>query len=263
MREAALKYIAAVAAFFVLVLVVALLAGCQSPTSTRETVKETVTVQVPPDVPTATSPTGQKIYVVNSLWKTVKSDTLSKSLVHSLARDITSTDLLQQEIDAYNAANTDDLLRLYYGEVPPVSEAPTVDVFVVNPVTHEINSQALGIERQALIDDHDAWVIEAQAQELYIDHVPPAPPNPADVTPYAYYAIYVVNADGSIEYEDHCGYLPDNTFDGAWILDQNQGGWHTLESYFYQTQSTWDGYVAGHAGSYKVLRSIYTPPVTP
>lgn len=215
-----------------------LLIGCAAPNLSTSTMKSET----------------HKIFVVNSLWEVIKIIEVSDS------REIISNDI-NAEVEAYNVETLDDFLRIYYDTMPDLSSAPLVSIYIVNPTTHEILTQINDVSRQTLIDDINLWRKASEGRQLYIDHVPPPPPNPAEVSPYSYYAIYVIEADGSIVFEDHCGFNQDGTFTGEWILDQNQGGWHSIEAYFYQIQAMWDSYLPSHPGSYKLLRQIYTPQV--
>jgi hypothetical protein len=145
------------------------------------------------------------VHVVNSAWEIVREETL--------ARAIESTDELQEEIDAYNSANTDDQWRLIYGDVPGIEDAPTADAFIVFADTHEISSQYIGIERKDLLDRRTTWRLQVELDSsstgrpcvLYVDNVPPAPvvvvPEPVD--PYVAYAIYVLDSSGAVLWEEH------------------------------------------------------------
>lgn len=212
-----------------LMLLSALLTGCQSPVSTGPT-------------------ESGRYVVVNSKWE----------IVQSGDRSARSAEDIQAELDEYNAETLDDFLRLYYDTAPDISQAPLVSVYIVNPVTHAVNTVVEGVARTELVEKESAWRYDARGQILYIDHVPPAQPAPEAVTPYSYYAIYVVNELGGIEFEDHCGYLPDGSFAGEWIL--LDGGWPTIEAYFYQTQQKLHSWVAQNDGWRLILRQLYTEP---
>ena len=70
--------------------------------------------------------------------------------------------------------------------------------------------------------------------------------------------MYIVDADGLIVYEDHCGYLSDDTWDGQWILD---GGWRNADHYFETTSRAYRGTLVDHPGWTYVEHAIYTEPV--
>ena len=223
-------------------LILVVLSGCQSPSS--------------PAATQPTTPTTPTVKILkNSVWKTVTPSLSSRSL----ARDVTGSDLVAY-VDDYNATHFDDFLRIYDGvDAPSLSDAPDVSVFICNPVTYAVNWSMENIPRQNLVDNATAWKHDAYGQLLFIDHVPPAPiitPPP----PYEYYAIYEVNDVGGIVLETHCGYLPDESFDGQWIYD---GGWSGPLQYFDQMQRAANLDVLGKPGWYVITRQLYTPPVVP
>ena len=143
------------------------------------------------------------VHVVNSAWQVVREATV---------RALTSTDDIQADIEAYNAAHTDDQWRLIYGEVPPIEAAPTADAFIVTADTHEPTNTYLGIQRADLSERRATWRLQVDLDSassgrpcvLYVDNVPPAPaPPPPPPDPWVLYAIYVVDASGAVLWEEH------------------------------------------------------------
>jgi len=240
--------------------------GCTSPMSSK--------ASTPTTTATTTTLDGKSVYIKNSVWKTLSLDDLSnglsqasKSLARSLARSTTMENYIAA-VDAYNANTLDDYLRIYYDGVPDVADAPTVDVYEVNPSDYSQFKSSLGISRQDLIDQHDFWVADAEhyGALLFIDHIPPQPIENPPASMYAFYAIYAVNAPGGIEYEDHCGYNSDESFNGQWITvpeSQGGGGWASIDAYYYTTRNAFNSEVQKHSGWTLIEHQLYIPPVTP
>lgn len=168
------------------------------------------------------------VRVVNSAWQVVREATL--------AREITSTDDLQADVDAYNQSHTDDQWWLIYGEVPPIEAAPTVDAFIVFADTHEVSSKYLGIERADLVARRNMWRLQIDLDSqggrpcvLYVDNIPPAPEPVVvvPVDPYVAYAIYVLDSSGAVLWEEHATAEDYATRLNAWRLScEVQNGAH-------------------------------------
>lgn len=183
-------------------------------------------------------------YVVNSKWQTVRT-------VEVAARAVSEADLTA-EVLAYNLATTDDQQTILEEEVP-IEESPIIDVYIVHPTTHAIIESYLDWDRADYVDRYALFVQQAQAGGgvLYVDQIPPPEVIPDDPrTEYEKYALYLVAADGSILYEEHCA-------DADWV----GLGWSSLEVYYmahlknYELQARCDG-----DGEYVVTGKIYTAP---
>lgn len=262
LAQMAVRYIWSIIGIAALLALAVLLFGCQSP----------VVVKDKPDEPVVTTPVTNPdpvtIVIKNSLWETVKTVIVSDRSVTTLTdRGVTSreivTDDYQQEIEAYNAETLDDFLRAYdAGQVPDIANAPPVNVYICNPVTYAVNWSAENIPRISLVENAAAWRHDSAGQILFIDHVPPPPVVLPPPSLYAFYAIYEVdNTTGDIVLEDHCGYLPDESFTGQWITDPTQGGWSSVDAYYqtilhaYQMDAT---VIANNV--HVVTRQLYTEP---
>ena len=220
-----------VAAMVALCLFLLVMSGCQSPTNT-------VVIK------------GNR-HIVNSLWQ-VKSE---GSIPHSAMGRTLSDSELQQDIGEYNATHTDDLLMLYYGDVPDISDAPTCDVFIVNPVTYEPNLSEYGVSRELLVENVEGWRIQAHGQLLFIDHVPPPPVVVPPASNFAYWALYVVDDAGPVLYEDHCGYRVDEQF-----YQSDIGDYASPAAYFAYRRQAFMSIVATTPGTHLVERQLYTAP---
>ena len=146
----------------------------------------------------ATAPT-PNLHVVNSAWKTVYETTISS------ARSIDSTDFIAIMVADYNAAHTDDQWRVIYGDVPDVSVAPSADAYIVDAKLDRL-AEYHGLARSSVETRRTELAEIAAAREgtLYIDKTPPAPEPVHVVTDYERFALYLVAADGSILFEEHC-----------------------------------------------------------
>ena len=204
------------------------LTGCASPTAAAET---------------------RKMYIVNSLWQVVK-------IVEVGSREVIGDDI-NEEIEAYNVETLDDFLRVYYDTVPDLANAPLVNVYICNPATYEVNMSAEGISRQDLIDNIVGWRAASFGQILLIDHVPPLPIVIPPPSMYAWYSLYVIDSDGAIVYEDHCGWLDTEVWDGQWILD---AGWRNADHYYETTRRGFWSEVVTHPGWTLVEHQLYTEP---
>jgi len=279
------QYVAGVMAFCLLIVVLAIMMGCQSPVSDKTPSVDTPTTETPEDPPvvqtpdpapnpepespptiilppTPSKPEGRKVFVVNSTWDILPMTKLSPSLSRILARSTTMEDYIAA-VDAYNASSIDDYLRIYYDRVPAIEDSPVVDVFIVNPETWHRNMELLGIPRTSLVENAAAWRRDSAGQLLFIDHVPPPPVVTPPPSMYAHYAIYEVdNATGDIILEDHCGYLPDESFSGQWITtpeSQGGGGWSSVDAYYLTTLHAYQADC--NDGLHRVItRQLYTDP---
>lgn len=254
------KYITGVILVMLAVILMAMLHGCESPVTTSNQPAESPKTQ-----PTATTTDGKTIFIVDSTWHIVTMDKLSTSLFWSMSRTTTMENYIAA-VDAYNASSIDDYLRIYYDSVPAIEDSPVVDVFIVNPETWHRNMELLGILRTSLVENVAAWRRDSAGQLLFIDHVPPPPIITPPASMYAHYAIYEVdNATGAIILEDHCGYLPDESFAGQWITtleSQGGGGWSSVDAYYLTTLHAYQADC--NDGLHRVItRQLYTPPVTP
>ena len=228
----------AVCVFFALLFV-----SCQSPVNTSETFGRSI---------------------VNSEWKIVKTVQVSKS------RDA-SVLTLADEVAIHNSTTMDDFWWIFpEGEVPTIENAPPLTVYFVNPYTYVVNYKEENVVRKLFVDKILAWRESAGAQLLYIDHIPPKPVYPWESTPYEWYAFYVLDEAGQIVYEDHCGYLPDESFVGGWILmplgtyapdGTPGGGWASIDAYYLQRSQAWKSEIVPHAGWSMVEHQLYTAPV--
>lgn len=221
-------FVAVVVLPVLLLIGAAVLQGCQNPVALPEV---------------------HKTYVVNSLWQVVKT-------IEYSGREVISDDI-NAEVESYNAETLDDFLRIYYDTVPDLANAPLVNVYICNPATYAVNQSSVGISRQELIDNIVGWRLASAGQILFIDHVPPLPIVIPPPSMYAWYALYVVDADGQIVYEDHCGWLVTEVWDGQWILD---GGWRNADHYMETTRRAFMSEVTSHAGWTLVEHQLYTEP---
>jgi hypothetical protein len=211
--------------------------------------------------PTKSTPK-QTIHIVNSLWQPIDPSTLtgagSQDVARALARDVVDSDLIAA-IASYNNLNTDDFLRLYTDTPPAIADAPTVNVFIVNPVTYAVNMEQDNIPRQELIDNAAGWKIDAAGQILFIDHVPPAPIITPPASNYAYYAIYDIDAQGHIQYEDHCGYRIDESFH-----QEDIGDYASADTYWtYRRQALNTEAQVNPGWTCKADHTLYTDPNPP
>lgn len=166
------------------------------------------------------------IHIVNSRWYVVKEATVT-------GRAIESTEALEAEVAAYNAANTDDQWTLIEGDVPPIENSPLANVWMVYPDTYEVYYEQLGMDRQLVRDNYDSWRqgVASQGYVLFVDRIPPAPlPPPEPPTDFEKYAIYVFDADGVLQYENHCE---------DWAAHQAP----SIEFWFYQLSTAWEGQI--------------------
>ena len=251
--------------FVIIATLLTVLVSCQQPTST----------------PAAQGSTETHVIITkDSLWNDVKRTvvTVSKS------RDAVPVEMTEAEkqakalADAHNAATLDDLWRVYVDEAPNIDNSPPVNVFICNPFTNIPNTIHLAISRKDLVENYALWKADAYGQVMFIDHIPPAPILAKDTTPYEWYSLYVVEdspTPGTIHFEDHCGYSPDESFHGEWItLPEGQtapdgtpgGGWLSVDRYFQDRLSAFR-YEATSAPSHgytaHVVYSQIYPPLPP
>lgn len=184
------------------------------------------------------------------------------------------------KIAAANALTTWDYPWTYGPSAAVPVGAPLANVFFCNPETNVPNMILLNVDRQLLVDDYDQFQKDAFGQVIYIDAIPPVPILKKDVTPYEWYAIYIVEDapnSGTILYEDHCGFTSDQSFSGQWITTPEGqtyngtpgGGWSSVDDYFDQIlsecemmvdspESNWSGVTKAHV----VARMLYPNPST-
>jgi hypothetical protein len=74
---------------------------------------------------------------------------------------------------------------------------------------------------------------------------------------YAWYSLYVIDSDGAIVYEDHCGWTEAEVWDGQWILD---AGWRNADHYYETTRRGFWSEVVTHPGWTLVEHQLYTDP---
>lgn len=147
----------------------------------------------------------RKFYVKNSNWETVdKGDLLSERSARSTGNDIPAS--ITSFVKAYNEDHIDDQLTILTEDVP-VMEAPNCNVYIVKKNSHEIVLEFLDFSRVLLAERRDDFAIDARQYgdaEVYVDKIPPAYVPPVDSRPdHIKYAIYLVNADGSIFYQEN------------------------------------------------------------
>ena len=210
----------------VIILACVVLASCKQP--------DTTIVQESPDPVAPVQDTSKPVYVLNTTWKIVKSE--------SLAREIESTDALVEEVAAHNSSTINDKWYLYVGSYPDIKDSPLCDIYIVNKVTNDPirmdNGQGGTYElvwhdypRQQMVDNLEGWKHDAQVYNanLYIDVVPPPPAIiiPTEEQIYAKYTINVIGKSGALIHTEHC-----STVD---LTD-----WHcTLDEYFAKRVNAW------------------------
>jgi hypothetical protein len=159
--------------------------------------------------------------ILNSLWQVVPSNTVS-SYSRSLARDVGIVNL-DASVALYNASHTDDQWFIVDGQIPGIDQAPPCDIFIVDPITHDVLTDTAGNlmehtnwPRAQLVSNYAGWVTDANAAAgvLYIDVIPPAPTPPTADQAYAAKQVYVINNVGAIKYHYDCSVVP-----SAWLPD--------------------------------------------
>lgn len=184
------------------------------------------------------------VHVMNSKWYVVKEATIK-------ARALDSIEVIAAEVDAYNAANTDDQQFLIEGEIPPIEQAPLADMWMVDPVTYAVVDEAHGISRELVREYWDEWKagVALQGLVLFVDNIPPAPiPDPNPPTPYEKCSIYAFDADGVLQFETHCE---------DWAIHEAR----SQEDWFYILSNAWQGEIAmNRPGWTLVLGRLWTPP---
>lgn len=152
--------------------------------------------------PTATSP---NVHVYNSAWQIVKQETLTANRVGAkISKDISSTDALEAEVAAYNAANTDDQWQIVEGDEVPIEEAPEATVYIVNAATLAIYYEGV-VARTDLVERRETWRLTLEAFEdpethknakcaLYIDNIPSEPPVVVEPEPKLWTALLDLTA---------------------------------------------------------------------
>ena len=120
------------------------------------------------DTPATDTPVTSKAFAVNSAWQVAFSADVEK------ARTLKESEF-QAQVDAYNAANTDDQERVYFDEVPAIGDAPAASLYMVVQGSHVIAEEALGVPRADLVVQGGKM---GEPFILYIDHAPPTPAPP-------------------------------------------------------------------------------------
>lgn len=177
--------------FFVLFSAVLFL-SCEQPESPAEP------AVVEPD-PIIEEP--ELFYVKNSNWETVDK---GERLSYRAASDIPAS--IQDFVNTYNETHNDDQLTILTEDIP-VTEAPNCNVYIVEKNTHKIIREFLDFSRVLLAERRADFDVDARqygAAEVYVDKIPPAYVPPVDNRPDSVkYAIYLINADGSIFYHEN------------------------------------------------------------
>lgn len=210
--------------FFIVFLIFALFASCKNQSSDTTDVSTTDGTSVTTTTTTDVKP----YYVKNSIWQDVDIRTLAKPSSSRSASDYPSLDDALAIVSTYNAENNSDQLRLYTTDIP-VTEAPTVDVYIVRLVDgNYINLSpypAFGLDRADFIARHADFESDAKllGGVLFVDKVPPAPvvvPVVDTRTRHEKYSIYMVNKFDKVvvytglRYEKHIDEIWDS-FDDA------------------------------------------------
>ena len=206
---------------FLITLLALFFVGCKqatietpAATTTEETTAVTTDDTTTATTTSATTPTTETkpYYVKNSKWEDVDISTLST------ARAVAdpSVDEALEIIATYNAANNDDQLRLYTTDVP-ITEAPTVDVYIAKAVDgyYVILVKVTGMDRSYYVEKKQLFEQDAATQGgvLFVDKVPETVPVvvvPVDTrTRHEKYSIYMINkynkivVYGGLAYEKH------------------------------------------------------------
>ena len=196
-----------------------------------------VTTPTEPEVPTIADPVvtptvvveDRPVWVMNSNWEVVRTDTLKAIVRYS--RTIDSLDALNEEIAIHNAAFPENPWTLYVDTVPTIEEAPMCEVWIADKVTNKICIHPTSgepyhqvVERSDVVTRRHIWEMEAANLNgrLYLDYPPPAeipPPVYDEAYWHAYYSLYVVNANGGIIIEIHI-YEEDWEAQGYFSRDQ-------------------------------------------
>lgn len=236
-----------------LILSAVLMLSCQMPV---EVVTSKLYESTPTDTPYSypgDSHNQGKPVIKNALWETVPLSVVSRAIGRSV-----DGDGVEEAVEEYNAETLDDFLRVYYETAPDLANAPPVTVYIVNPQTWHRNMELVGIPRIQLVENVAGWRHAAHGQILYIDHVPPQPIVTPPPSMYAHYALYVVDGDGDIVFEDHCGWTVAEVWDGQWILD---GGWTNADDYWYDRRSAFIFEANTHPGWQLIERRLYEAPL--
>lgn len=231
----------------ILAIVLLALAACQQPTTT------------PPAATTPTTPPASTygIHVYDSRWvQHAPADVIAAAKTSRAigARDAVDITALQSAVAAYNSATPDDHLTVIEGDEVPIEESPLANIWIVNRVTHDIIESYLDWPRADYVARCDIFHEEASQRggELYVDNIPPAPIIVPDTRPdYEKYALYLVAADGSIVYEEHCA----DTWGGV------GSDWPTVEAWYLARRQAYELEAYGNGlGEYVVSGQLYTPP---
>ena len=200
-----------------LLLVLFALTGCEQATID---VPETPSVAetIAPETPTVNNPgpVAKPYYVKNSKWVDVDISALSPTRAARSAAP--SVDEALEIIADYNAENNDDQLHLYTEDVP-ITEAPTVDVYIVNEGDYVVLAEYIGLDRSDFVSRRADFDIDARGFGgiLFVDKIPPVPVVIPDTrTRHEKYSIYMVNKYDKIvvyqgfKYEKHIDELWDS-----------------------------------------------------
>lgn len=157
---------------------------------------------------------GRPVWVMNSNWETVRTDTLSAS-----SRVIDSLDALNEEIAIHNAAYPENPWTIYLDTVPSIEDAPMAEIWIVDPVTYALKTNPSNGEpyhllfaRIEVIPRRWAWEVDAAAVggKLYVDYpppdeIPPPPPPTAEEIHISHYH-YVIDPaqNGKIMFSVNC-----------------------------------------------------------
>lgn len=155
----------------------------------------------------ATATPDASVWVVNSAWKVVAEYNYS-------GRAIESLDAVEDMVETYNAANTDDQLTIIEDEEElNIENAPDARVMVVYADNFEVYCDntvpRAQLEYEREIAKKEVKRLEYNSKRgaiLYVDNDSPeyTPPyEPPVVDRYEKYSMYVLDAEGNIVWEEH------------------------------------------------------------
>lgn len=194
----------------------------------------------------AGTPPSDNVFLVDSAWTTIRSDYLIAPSTSKINKSITSTSGLESEMQAHNAAHTDDQYRIIYGTVPDISVAPPSTLTVIRDSDHYVISVLENVPRSqvaAMRASIEATI--AKGNTLYVDCDPPEYIPPSVVSDYVKYALYLIDASGAIQCEDHCEYISD---------------YPSKAYYFERRKLAFESDAAMHPGWYVKSGELYTEP---
>lgn len=202
--------------------------------------------------------TDHVLIVKDSLWSTVYTVQVGVSRSASL-------ESVQSSVDSYNRSHKQDYRRVYIDEAPDMESAPDVDVTATWIGTGNTDKKWVGVPRVYFVDHIDAWKLASPGKEFYVEHVPPEPVSNKELNPYAWYAVTVVdNSTGEKVYDEHCGFLPNQSFDSGGLFEIGE-----VDLYFFMRLSGFNSAVAApvegpdgviHASCRVVSRQLYITP---